>query len=115
MTQTTPKGVILAVILILGLVAVGGLGGIIWLASTHTAIPTTLEVITSAALGAVSGVLATTRTNPDPVDQVPVPGPAGPPGPAGLDSVTVTGLTTGGEYVPEPPAGPVGEQGPPAH
>ncbi len=77
MTPVTPKGVIQSVIIILGLVVIGGLGGIIWLASTQTPIPTTLEVITSTALGAVAGVLATTRTTPD----VPVPPPVDPPTP----------------------------------
>lgn len=101
MTQATPKGVILAVILILGIVTVGCVGGIIWLASTSTPIPSTLEVLAGTALGAVAGVLATTRTNPDPVAQVPEPV-------VGVPVVeTPAPVATGGEFVPEPPAGTV--------
>ncbi len=101
MTQVTPKGVILAVILILGLVTLGCVGGIIWLASTQTPIPSTLEVLAGTSLGAVAGVLATTRTNPDPVGQVPAPEPDVP---VAADPAPVA---VGGEFVPEPPAGTV--------
>jgi len=83
MSPQTPKQVILAVVVILGIVTIGCVGGIIWLASVHTPIPSTLEVIAGTALGGVTGLLVSTKANPEPVAE-PIPGPPSPPGPAGV-------------------------------
>lgn len=65
MTPVTPRSVILAVIGILGVIAVGGLAAITWLASNGTDVPAVLQNTTAIAVGAVSGLLANTRTTPE--------------------------------------------------
>ncbi len=68
MTPATPRNAVMAVILIIGVVTVGGVGAITWLASTHTAVPEVLSSVTTTALGALAALLVSTRTVPnDPV------------------------------------------------
>lgn len=73
----------MAVIVVLGIVTIGCAGGIIWLASTSTQIPSALEVLAGTALGGVTGLLVSTKANPDqpvPPAVVQVP-PTAPPFP----------------------------------
>ncbi len=69
----TPKNAIMSVIYIVGLIALVAVGGIIWLASTHTHVPDVLPTVAVGALTAETALLATTRTTPD------QPAPPAPP------------------------------------
>lgn len=71
MTPATPRQAVLFVIVILGLVTVGGMAGIVWLAHDHIKIPVELASLTSASGGALAALLASTRTLPN--DPPPVP------------------------------------------
>ncbi len=63
---TTPKSVILAVVVVLGTIAIAVIGGQIVLQLTHNgSLPDSIVVIGAGAAGAVGGVLASTRTMPD--------------------------------------------------
>lgn len=66
MTPVTSKSTITGVIIILGIIAVGGMAAITWLASTGTKIPDVLPLLTTGAVSAVAALLGNTRTTPDP-------------------------------------------------
>lgn len=60
----TSERVILTVVLILGLLAVGGLGAMFTLAYQDKGVPDALISITSLAGGGVAGLLAKTSSGP---------------------------------------------------
>jgi uncharacterized membrane protein len=64
----TDRKVVLAVVLLLGLFALGGLAGTVWLISRDRQ-PESIAVVaglTGTALGALGTMLASTRSSPDP-------------------------------------------------
>lgn len=63
---TTPKSVITAVVVILGLIALAVVGGeIVLRLLDKPLLPNDIVVIGAAAAGAIGGVLASTRTTPE--------------------------------------------------
>lgn len=65
MTPATPRNAVFFVIVILGIVAVGGLMAITWLAHDHVAVPIVLQNVTVSAVTAVATLLASTRAIPN--------------------------------------------------
>lgn len=63
---TTPKSVILAVVVMLGLIALAVVGGSVALAATgNSALPDSIVVIGASAAAGMTGLLASTRTTPE--------------------------------------------------
>lgn len=69
--STQDRTVVLAVILFVGIIASGGLAGIVYLVAVHAEATALLAVSgpTTTALGILGGVLATTRTGNQAAEQ----------------------------------------------
>ncbi len=62
MLTATDKGTIRIVVVAVALLALACVGGVIALAVAQVAIPSTLEVTTGVAVGALAGLLSSTRS-----------------------------------------------------
>lgn len=63
MNSSTPRSVILAVVIILGVIGLAVIGGSVLLAVLEKPpLPTSIVVLGSTSIGAVAGMLASTRT-----------------------------------------------------
>ena len=61
----TDRRTVFTVVVLLGLLALGGLGAGVYLSATHNGVPDFVVATTSASMGALAAVLAKTSTAPE--------------------------------------------------